>query len=1005
MTPPDNAFRLAVGLIFLSALELYGPALGQGLPFHNYSTRDGLPSDHITALCQDSKGFLWIGTSEGLSLYDGTTFRTFTTLDGLANNFITSLIESRESPGTVWIGSIANGITRYRDDKFTAFGFARPAAKTFIGTIVEDREGTIWVTTSAGVFNLANDTLRAVPIHPPQAIIGSDVAVAPDGRIWFGVNHRLYIYSPREQKTTVQDLDMKPDASINHMSVDREGDMWISGNDGSLRRFIGDRLVNSWQNESKSYIDQVALDRAGDLWLTGSGGLLRMRKAGFPNTAPTTYAESNGLQERSFEPILEDREGNIWFGGVSTGLYKLAEKNVVKLHLKNGTAGFTDRAGHLWLPHSQGIWECRKDSLGIWSTTSHNLVHGTAVVQFGWGGADSYVEEKIWFRISDSLLECDTILANEHGFSRLKEVGAFGPGRGLHIASPLTFYIDKRKYLWLSLDTGIGVYNLGVTPPEFLTILRLEDELRVSSIRAIHRDSRGNVWFGSFSEGLVELVDGDLSRRELKHLTTADGLADNGVRSFADDDSGRLWIGTRYGGAAIFDGARFQTVSIKQGLPSNTVWAIAKDDRHRMWLGTGAGAIAVDANNLEDLSWPDVMAREPVGVCYSGVTKTVWILTTEDAIALGDESTKVVAPPVYIARVTVNDRLLGRGDGTEFPHDQNNFVVEFVAPSFKNEQAVKYQFRLQGVDSTWSLPSRQRLVTYAALSPGSYTFQAVALNGDQIKSTVPASFSFMVLSPVWLRWWFIVSAGAVFGFLGYWVVRRKVTSLEQRRKMQEEFSRRLIESQENERTRIAAELHDSLGQNLLAIQNHTVLALDATPDNPEIVNRLNDISGVATRTIAEVREIAHNLRPYHLDTLGLTTSMQSIVRRMAESTGITFASDIDPIDNLVSKEDEIHIYRILQEAVSNIVKHSNAKSAVVFVKHKGSTVMITISDDGKGFIPQGDEARPGNTHGFGLKGMRERVRILGGSMNVQSNPEEGTGIVIEIPLRGTADAR
>src|SRR5439155_14442070 len=122
------------------------------LPFHIYTTKDGLASNHITAICQDSRGFFWVGTDEGLNVYDGETFRTFTTADGLVNSYVTSVIESRQSPGTMWIASIADGVTRYRNGEFTAFRFPPDSLRVFAGNIAEDRQGTLWCMTSRGVF-------------------------------------------------------------------------------------------------------------------------------------------------------------------------------------------------------------------------------------------------------------------------------------------------------------------------------------------------------------------------------------------------------------------------------------------------------------------------------------------------------------------------------------------------------------------------------------------------------------------------------------------------------------------------------------------------------------------------------------------------------------------------------------------------------------------------------------------------------------------------------------
>lgn len=988
-----------VALILLFAAITPPHVSSQVLPFHTYTTREGLPSNHVTALCQDSKGFLWIGTDEGLCVYDGETFKTFTTIDGLVNPYVTSIIESHKSPGTMWIASIADGVTRFKDGVFTEFRFPSGSSRIFAGTIVEDQQGTIWSVTSSGEFRIAGDTLQPFPIHPPEYISGNDVVVASDGRICFGVNRRIYIYSPVEHTTNTTNLDLQPNASINAMMVDREGDIWISAQDSTLRRFVGEKLLATWHSGSYGLVNRLVLDRDGDLWLTTTNGLLRIPKKAFPDGRFTTYTRTNGLPESVIDPILEDREGDIWFGGTSSGLNKLSEKNVVKLPLNNNGAACADRAGHLWLQNSPGIWECWKDKNGVWSTVDHRLSRDRRPV--GLPAIRSDHRGRLWFQYADSTLECDTIISHESGPSTLQKLFTLESGKHFPSALLWMFYVDPQDYVWLSMGNGIGVIDLNAAQPKFLTILRQDDELRMSSVRVIYRDSKSNVWFGSFSDGLAELVGGDLTRRELKHFRTTDGLPDNGVRALSEDDQGRLWIGTRFGGLAIYDGSKFKTISIKDGLPSYVVWAIARDERHQMWLGTGAGALSVNADNLGELRLSELTTRDPCTVMYSEPTKTVWLVLAGEAVALEEEAREAISPPVYISEISVNDRPIEIRNGMEFPHYQNNIIIQYIGLSFRDEKAVRYQYRFQGIDSGWSSPLHQRSVTYAALSPGSYTFEVIAMNGDGVKSSVPASFSFTIVAPLWQRWWFRSIAAVLFLSIGPFVYYRRVSRLKREKQIQQEFSRRLIESQESERTRIAAELHDSLGQNLLVIQNHAILALDASSAQPEVRDRLNDISSITTQTITDVREIALNLRPYHLDKLGLTTSINSIIRRMSESSKTLFTSDIDPIDGLFSKEEESHIYRIIQEGMNNIVKHSQANEAIVSIKKGEAEVLVTIRDNGKGFekarttIPKPDDAM----HGFGLIGLGERVRILNGNLNFTSTPGQGTLLLVGIPFR------
>ena len=222
--------------------------------------------------------------------------------------------------------------------------------------------------------------------------------------------------------------------------------------------------------------------------------------------------------------------------------------------------------------------------------------------------------------------------------------------------------------------------------------------------------------------------------------------------------------------------------------------------------------------------------------------------------------------------------------------------------------------------------------------------------------------------------------------------------LERQQAAQLAFSRHVLGKLEEERRRIAVNLHDSLGQSLLVIKNHAILANESPAGAQGIQNRLEEISGTTTRAIEEVRRITHDLRPYQLDRLGLTQAIRTSVNQAAEHNPIVFASRIEDIDGLFDKDAEIHIYRIVQEAVTNVVKHAAATEATVVIKKRTSAISLSIRDNGKGFNPA-KLASPQHELGFGLTGMGERVRILMGALAIDSKPGGGTTLTVKIPFK------
>lgn len=237
----------------------------------------------------------------------------------------------------------------------------------------------------------------------------------------------------------------------------------------------------------------------------------------------------------------------------------------------------------------------------------------------------------------------------------------------------------------------------------------------------------------------------------------------------------------------------------------------------------------------------------------------------------------------------------------------------------------------------------------------------------------------------------VVLAGVV---LRIYLSRRR---LERQQAAQFAFSRQILQSQENERRRIAANLHDSLGQSLLVIKNQARMAMQPAGAEAALQQRLNEISTVASQAIEDVRQITHDLRPYQLDRLGLTQALRAVIKQVSENSSILFASHVEEIDGLFNQESEIHLYRIVQESLNNIIKHSGAAEATVVIKQQSGALSLSFRDNGRGFASEKVLLHYAPRGGFGLSGIAERARILGGKLTIDSQPGRGTNLTVVIP--------
>jgi signal transduction histidine kinase len=294
--------------------------------------------------------------------------------------------------------------------------------------------------------------------------------------------------------------------------------------------------------------------------------------------------------------------------------------------------------------------------------------------------------------------------------------------------------------------------------------------------------------------------------------------------------------------------------------------------------------------------------------------------------------------------------------------------------------------------------------------PGKYTFRVIAANSDGVWNTEGKSVRITVLPPFYRTWWFLTLAGLGVGGAVFAAFKSRVRQIEYRQAAQEAFARQLLESQEGERKRIAAEIHDGLGQTLAIIKNRALLGGSTSTDLDSAREQFDLIAAQSTQAIDEAKDISYNLRPYLLDRLGLSQALESMIGKVADASGIHFTTEIAELDGLFGPDEQINLYRIAQECLNNIVKHSGASAATVRLQREQDSVELIVSDNGKGFVetgfadpandgPEAGFAQPGPgfgqpRRGFGLMGIRERARLFHAAPTLHSAPGEGTTITI-----------
>ncbi|MBL8208063.1 MAG: hypothetical protein JNM09_27770, partial [Blastocatellia bacterium] len=495
--------------------------------------------------------------------------------------------------------------------------------------------------------------------------------------------------------------------------------------------------------------------------------------------------------------------------------------------------------------------------------------------------------------------------------------------------------------------------------------------------------------------------------------TAKDGLASNQVLSFYEDCAGSLWMGTN-GGLCRFKDGKFATITAANGLYDNRAFQIlsdTEDDSGDLWMSCNRGIYRASLRELNDFAEgrlksvtsfvygaaDGMINRECNGASPAG-WKThdgrLWFPTVKGVVAIDPRQHNTQLSLVLIERVTLDRAPLSTGQAVQIKPDQENLEIEYTGINWRRPQQIRFKYQLAGFNQDWVEAGTRRTAYFSNLPPGDYTFKVIADNGEGLWNTEGASLRVVVLPPFYRTGWFLALAVLSVSGVILAAFKYRVNQLEQRQAAQQAFSQQLIESQEAERKRIAGELHDGLGQNLLVIKNRALFGLMPSDDVSRATAQLTDISTTVSQAIDEVRQIAANLHPYQLDRLGLTKALTAMVRKVSGATQLEIACSLDKLDGILPPTAEINLYRIVQECLNNIVKHAAATEASVQLRRLPSSLKLTIQDNGRGFVPAVVHSTSAGKGSFGLTGLAERARLLGGTLNIDSTPGNGTRITL-----------
>jgi len=978
--------------------------------FDVWTTANGLPQNTVNGITQTPNGYLWLATFDGLARFDGVRFTIFDkgNSKGIVSNRFVAVFAAKD--GAVWAATENGVLTVYRGGVFESYSTPE-GLREYISNFAEDPQSKVRIETSEnyyylkdGKFALAPDqkkkgertvyfgksgakwilTTTEVLRHKDGIVTRYPVRLNTHsleqthfgvpyedsrGGLWLVVNYdvpvgQLYrLHNGETKHFTDRELPELRHSTLHSVAEQQDGSIWIIFADTGQEvvpltfALLKDGRVSRWQFKESVLITKTLIDREGNFWLATYKGLRRFRRQ-----IVTTLSEKDGLSSNEVYPLLQTMGGDVFIGTIN-GVNRFdadGKINELKLKSPNTNTGFLirglweDERGRVWLGSYQGSGRLENDSLKVVSR-------------------------------EDST----------------------------------DFISDRAGNVWMATNKGLVKFK----DDKEIARYTIENGLPHNEVITVHEDRNGNIWAGTF-DGLALLGKGEKGAYRFENFNNVENSPKGFVRYIYEDADGVLWFGTYSDGLVRYKDGKFFNYRVEHGLFNNGVFAVLEDNHGNFWMSSNRGIHRINRQELNDFAdgkipnLSSISYDESDGMlnveCNGGrmpsAIKTkdgkFWFATM-GGVAIIDPEAEAInpnPPPVLIENISIDRKPVetqvlqsaigNRQSAIEMSPGQSNLEINYTSPSLVKSSQIKFKYKLEGFEENWVEVGRARAALFSYLPYGEYTFHVIAANANGVWNTEGARVKIIVHPYFYQTWWFLALVVLSAGGIVFLIYRNRVSHLREIAETKTNFSRQLIESQETERKRIASELHDGLGQSLAIISNRAAMGKSKRYEPETVSKEFDEISNNALDALDEVQEITNKLHPHYLERLGLSKALKSMFIKVQDV--VEFTSEVDSIDNLFPKEAEINVYRIVQESVNNIIKHSDASEAEVKVKKGEYEVLITIKDDGRGFDTNNIKS---NGTGLGLVGLKERTNMIGGRISINSSVGNGTEIKVILPIK------
>ncbi|HEY9005043.1 MAG TPA: two-component regulator propeller domain-containing protein [Ohtaekwangia sp.] len=788
---------------------------GQDLNFTHLGKREGLSHSNAVCIYEDSRGFMWFGTSDGLNKYDGYTFSVYRNnakdKKSLSNNFVNAIAE--DAQGNLWVATSGGGISKFNRDKenFTQYKHDSKKNNTIsdneVQSIMLDHEQHLWIGTENGgldVYDIKANTFihyKHNKADPSSLASNSVTAIYEDHQhnIWIGTPGGIDFFDRRRKTFSHFFHDAKNPASLGNNFVkvifeDRQHQLWIGTQGGGLDKL--DTTSHRFQHYTQAnglasnFVMAINEDDEGNIWVgTENGGLSILKhNASFFVSYYHDDIDPESLSINSIWSIYKDSRGNMWVGTFSAGI-NLCRKDGSRFthyrHTSNPQSLSSNKVLHIFEDSRNSIWigtdggglDQFDRSTGRFKHFRHQPGNAASICSDYVLHVEEDSDGNFWIGTWGSGITVYNPAKNSYTHFKNDP----NDPTSINCNNVWTFHEDRNKNIWIgTYFGGLNLYN----PKDHSFTHFVHDENDPNSIGGnkvylIYEDTRGYLWVGTQGNGLDRLDPATGKFIHFQHQDSGNSISNNSVNQILEDRKGNLWISTM-SGLNYFDihTGKFTVYHTTDGLPSDATYGIVEDDRGNLWIGTNNGLSELDPRTRRFHNFGSAD-----GLQCTEFKQSAFLKSRSGALYFGGENGFIEFYPDSIAHPSSNHyevpmiltdfrlfddkvaiaenikvsplvKSITETESITLPYNSDVISFEFAALNYIDNDRKVYTYMLEGFDKQWSHARTSRSVTYTNLDPGNYTFKVRGMDSEGNWTTKARQLKLTITPPFWRTWWF-----------------------------------------------------------------------------------------------------------------------------------------------------------------------------------------------------------------------------------------------------------